>query len=80
MVRFVLANFQILNGSKANSKSNSIQLIALGSEKIAALLINNGANIPLALKNDMMSLHTGDTHYTSSCYPKISKSFFILSI
>lgn len=60
MVRFVMANFQIANGTKANSKFNFIQSIAIGNQKIVELLIRNGADIPLALKNDMMSLHTGD--------------------
>lgn len=38
-----------------------IQLIALGNQKVIELLYRNRADVSLALKNEMMSLHTGES-------------------
>lgn len=40
-----------------------MQFNSLGSEIIVDLLLKNGADFELAMKNDMMSLHTGEFSY-----------------
>lgn len=39
------------------------------SEKIVKILVENGADVELAMKNDIMSLHSGD--FLISLYLKI---------